>query len=965
MTKDPPQIAADLAQVVRGEVYADVIHRAAYSIDGSIYRIMPQCVVVPHGVEDVIEVMRYSAEEGIPVVARGAGSGLAGESLGSGIVLDMTCAMRRTLDVLAQGGRVTCEPGVVLEDLNRALARYGRVIGPDPSSANRATVGGCTANNATGAHSLYYGHVADHVWAVEAVLADGTFVDLLNNVRPDRARPERSNTLAARCLEVLSQNAAVIHQGVPKARRARIGYQVAGACHDGRVDMARLVSGSEGTLAVFTKVSLNTVALPPAKGLLQLEFDSLQRMAGAVPIIVQTGASACELMDRMLMDMAMAALPQYRDLWPEAVAAVLLVEQIGADADQVTEKLAATDKAVGDLACGRRLVSDPIEQRRLWKSRTDAVPLLYRRKGRTQPVPFIEDTCVDSTQLGRYIAALDQIGRRHGVALCYYGHAGDGELHVRPYLDLGTAEDVRKMRALAEEVFPLVWSLGGSISGEHAYGLVRAGFVRRQFGDAFVEVLRQIKQTFDPRGLLNPGKVLNDDPEVMTRHLRRSHAFIPQRTRSDLLFEPEEVALEVLQCNGCGLCRARGADQRMCPVFQALGEELASPRAKVNLLEMWATGQIDVPQFESPQFRQVLDLCIHCKACRQQCPSGVDVSKLMMAAKTEWARRRGLRGAERALANNRYLAMAGGVCAPMANAVLGTPVLRRMMEKVIGLDSRRPMPTLAQGSFMRRARRYLERLGPVADPIDRVVYLADVYVTGYDHSLGLDVLKVLRANRIEVVLPAQRPVPLPAITYGDVHLAKRDLAYLVRSLAPWVTKGYRIVCSEPSAAMALRDELRHFVEGPAAQGVSGHTAELMGYLLDLLEAGRLRPPNPCPAAEYLYHEPCHLMALNDRQASIRVLRDLCGAKVTDLKAGCCGLAGTYGMQAKNRSLSDRISKRMKEVLSCLGTGYVLTECSACKMQIESLGGSACQVQHPIQVLAHAYTGPGTDGIQRS
>jgi len=432
MTRKSSRITDDLTQVVQGEVYGDFLHRAAYSIDASVYRIMPQCVVVPKGIDDVVAVMRYATEEAVLVAARGAGSGVAGESLCRGVVLDMTSHTRGILEVMAQGGRVTCEPGVVLDDLNRTLARYVRTIGPDPSSANRATLGGCVANNATGSHSLLYGHMADHVYALEAVLADGTVVQLHNDLRPDRSGKDRAHLLAARCLEILSQGAAVIERAVPRAKRARIGYQVADVCHEGRVDMARLMAGSEGTLGIITQVSLSTVPLPPAKGLLQLEFDSLQAMAQAVPVVVESGASACELMDRTLMDMAISALPQYRDLFPTEGVAVLMVEHVGADPRQVIERLAQTNRAVGPLARGRRQVLEPVEQRRLWKSRTDAVPLLYRRRGRRQPVAFMEDTCVDHTRLGQYIAGLERIASARGVALCYYGHAGDGELHVRP-----------------------------------------------------------------------------------------------------------------------------------------------------------------------------------------------------------------------------------------------------------------------------------------------------------------------------------------------------------------------------------------------------------------------------------------------------------------------------------------------------------------------------------------------------
>jgi len=510
------------------------------------------------------------------------------------------------------------------------------------------------------------------------------------------------------------------------------------------------------------------------------------------------------------------------------------------------------------------------------------------------------------------------------------------------------------MRTIAEEVFSLVWSLGGSISGEHAYGLVRAGFTRRQFGDAYVEVLRQIKQAFDPGGVMNPGKVINDDPQVMTQDLRRSRAFIPERARSDLRFGPDEVALEILQCNGCGLCRAGGADQRMCPVFQAMGEELATPRAKANLLDLWATGQMDAAEFRSPELRRVLDLCVHCKACQRQCPSGVDVSKLVLAAKAEYGRHKGLRRTEWVLAQNRRLALLGTAFSQIANAALRSRAMGGIMEKALGLDRQRPMPAFEKGSFLRAGRGTLKRWGPVAAPVDRVVYLVDTYANYYDHSVGLAVLKVLRANNIEVVLPSQRSVPLPTIYYGDVRRAKRDLAYLVRHLAPWVQKGYTVVCSEPSAALALRDELRHFVAGPEAEQVAGHTAELMIYLWDLHCQGKLSPPASRSQGEYAYHLPCHVMALTDGLPSVQLMTALCGIRVTDIKAGCCGLAGTYGMQRKNRETSTRMAHRLKETLGLLEVRDVLTECSACRMQIEYLSSGRHTVRHPIQVLAAAY-----------
>ncbi|MGB2865028.1 MAG: FAD-linked oxidase C-terminal domain-containing protein, partial [Sedimentisphaerales bacterium] len=902
MNKEPEQIASDLAGVVRGDVFVDILHRVAYSTDASIYRIVPQCIVVPRDTGDVAAVVKYAVAGAIPVVARGAGSGLAGESLCSGIVFDMTQYMNRIISAEDDGQRVVCEPGVVLDDINKCLAEFGRKIGPDPSSANRAVVGGCVANNSTGSHSLQYGYIGDYVETIEAVLADGSVVEFGNDFDPGQVKEDRVASIAKNCLSVLAENEAVINKALPQTKRNRSGYNIAGVCHDGRIDMARLMAGSEGTLAIFTKITLRTVPVPASKGLLQLEFESLEQMARAVPTIVESGVTTCELMDNALIAMAFKALPEYRDILPADAAAVLLIEHVGKTQEQVKKKIEQTDAAVGQLASGRHIVLDLEQQKRLWKSRKDAGPLLYRKRSRKHPAEFMEDVSVDHLRLGEYIAGLLEIGRRYDIVISFFGHAGDGELHSRPFLDLSEPADVEKMRAIADDVFSLAWSLGGSISGEHADGLVRAAFVRKQYGDEYYELLCRIKNIFDPDGLMNPGKIINSDPDVMVKNLRRAHKPLPERMKTDLLFEKDELALEIEQCYGCGLCLSRESGLRMCPVFRALGEELGSSRAKANMLHYWATGQLEDKDFESPEFRQFLDLCVNCKACLLQCPSGMDISKLMMTARAQYVKRKGLRRTERILSQNRHMSMLGSIFSPVSNLVMQLPMFGLLLEKVAGLDKRRNMPRFKRGSFLKAGRKYLASCEPIETPIDKVAYFVDTYANYNDHALGFDMLEVLRHNNIEVILPNQRPAPLPAMVYGDTKKARKDLSYNVRHLAEAVRRGYKIICSEPSAALCLKQELRHFVKGEDAKLVSKNTHELMNYLLDLHSQKKLKSPARLITDEYVYHMPCHLLVVGDGMASIKLLQELCGVKVTDLKAGCCGLAGTFGMQKKNYEL---------------------------------------------------------------
>lgn len=954
MDKTAEVIGAELAGLIRGDVRVDVYNRTAYSTDASIYRIMPQCVVMPRDEADVVAAVRYAAVNGIAIAARGAGSGLAGESLTAGIVLDMRRYMTAILETGPDGAWVRAQPGAVLDDMNRHLAKWGRKIGPDPSSGNRAVIGGVVANNATGAHSLLYGYIGEHVEKLRTVLADGTVCAFTNGMRAADCPEAEGRRILEGCLALLGPNEALIENAQPATKRNRCAYMLAGGGKDGAVNMTRLLAGSEGTLGVFTEITLRTVDVAAVRGLVQFEFATFETMAKAVPVIVQCGADACELMDSNVAKMARETLPQYHDILPIDCAAMLLVEHSGPDVETVRAKIAATTHAVGAQATRATEYLDADRQARLWKSRKDAVPLLNRCKGDAHPLGFIEDVSVDHRRLAEYLAGLTAISKKYNFPIAGYGHAGDGELHIRPYLNLRKAEDVAAMQQIAEEVFTLAWSLGGTISGEHGVGLVRAGFVRRQYGDAYYELLKGVKRLFDPQGILNPGKLISDDADVMVRNLRVDSLAAAVPFATELHFAPDEFRLEVEQCNGCGVCLATGSGARMCPVFRGTSEELATTRAKANLISAWMAGEKNGRPFDDHELKQRLSLCVNCKMCSVECPAGVDVSKLVIEARAQLAKHTGFTAAEFTLIHNRWMSILASTFSPLSNWVMGLGIVRWGLEKTLGLDRNRRLPQFARGSFVRKAQAIAAQVKPAETPTDHAVYFVDSYANYNDHALGQAVLDVLQRAGVETVVPHQRPAPMPAFVYGDIERTRKDMRYNLAQVGPYAAMGYRVVCSEPSAALCLGRELSLIEESEAARGVSRQTAELMGYLDELMKAHpEVRDRLAIDASAYkgkriAYHTPCHIRPLRDGGLTVRLMKELCGLEVRDLNSGCCGLAGTAGMQAKNRTLSASIGKALKAAIDDYKPDVILTECAACKMQIETLCN--VPVMHPISII---------------
>jgi FAD/FMN-containing dehydrogenase len=615
------RVQDDLRGLVRGDVRCDDLLLQLYASDASIYQIKPLAVVRPRSTSDVAACLQYAAEQKLPVHARGAGTGLAGESLGAGIVLDFSRYMRRI--VSTESDRVRVQPGVVLARLNEHLLPFGQVFGPDPANSQVTTMGSVIAIDASGSHWLQYGSARRHVESLQVVLSDGTVMEVgreplvsTNKNGEGETGYVRKRTLVTQVSDLLLQNAELIERRQPKTLVNQCGYQLGDVLTPTHLDLGRLLAGSEGTLAIVTEATLATHALPRASGVGLLFFDSLEKATDAVQEILPFGPCACDLLDRRHLSLAREADVRFDVLIPGEAEALLLVELVDDDSTLLRDRLTQTLEHVRRkkrLAFDMHLAFDQQDRELCWQLARRVTPTLHRLKGTARPLPIVEDVAVPPPALSEFVVRLQNTLKKHQVTASLYGHVGHGQLHVRPFLDLSVAADVQKLEGLAADVYAETLALGGTISGEHGDGLSRTPYVRQQYADLYY-VFRDLKRIFDPAGILNPNKIVADNDVSVMQNLRpfaapplaasatpstNGDAAPAKPVELQLNWTPGQLTDAARSCNGCGLCRSQLGDVRMCPIFRVGPGEEASPRAKANLVRAIAEGQLDRELFSS------------------------------------------------------------------------------------------------------------------------------------------------------------------------------------------------------------------------------------------------------------------------------------------------------------------------------------------------------------------------------
>ncbi len=935
-----------LRSVVRGEVRFDPFSRVLYSTDASLYQVMPVGVVIPRDEEDVVNTLRVAMETGTPVVPRGGGTSLAGQSIGAAIVLDFSKYMDRIVRLDPAGMWALVQPGVVQDELNRAALPHGLRLGPDTSTSNRATLGGMIGNNSCGSRSIVYGKTMDHLLQLRVLLADGTEMTLRRldprSYEAKLADPGREGEIYRGLRELVDRNAEEIQRRFPKLLRRVSGYNLDSLLRDPS-DLTQLIAGSEGTLAVVVEARVKLVPRPRHTALAVLHFPDVFTALDSTPAILRHGPTAVELIDRMILDMTRQQLEYARRMTfvRGEPGALLVVEFSGESPDEPAERAAALERELvasgAAYACVQ--VTDPAGQDNVWRVRKAGQGLLQGIRGERKPLAFVEDTAVPPERLGEYMRRFHEILAREGVQAAFYAHASVGCIHVRPLLNPKDREDLQRMVRIAHAVGELVLEFGGAMSGEHGDGMVRSWFVERYFGSQIYGAFRAVKRLFDPYNLMNPGKIV--DGPAMDTSLRYGPGYhtVPVRTAFDWSREGG-FAAAVEQCSGVGACRKK-LDGVMCPSYMVTREEEHSTRGRANLLRAALSGLLPPQELTSHRMLQALELCLECKACKAECPASVDLSKVKAEVLHAHHRLHGASLREWLFAHARFAGRLGSAAAPLANWLVESPLARALLHAA-GVDRRRPLPRFAHPTFLGWWRR---RTPAGSGPRGVVAFFADTFTLYHDPAPGTAAVELLEALGYRVVLAPVVCCGRTLVSKGFLDAARRTARRAVDRLAPLVGEGIPVVGVEPSCVLTFRDEVVDLVPGEAARRVASGTL-LLEEFLDREGVVSLPPVEGDGAV--VVHGHCHQRALVGTGPLLRVLR-AAGFRPQEVDSGCCGMAGSFGYEHYDISMAIGERRLLPAIRQLPPEVPVVAAGTSCRQQIAH--GTGRRALHPAQLLA--------------
>lgn len=923
------------------QVKFDQMSRLLYSTDASNYQIMPIGVTFPRHTEDIIAIHEIAAKYNLPLLPRGAGSSLAGQTVNEAIVMDFSRHIRRVRSINTDERSVVVESGMVLGQLNQQLQSLGLMFGPDPASAERATIGGCIGNNASGSHSIVYGMTADHVKRLEVVLASGERVwldaesDILNHIRD-----QVSNLVTHHQSEITAR--------FPKTFRTVAGYAV-NKIDPSDVNLNWLFTGSEGTLGTIVAAELNLVDYKPptTRRLAMVHFDSLRASLEATPRILELNPSAIELMDAYLMDKTRhnVEFSQYMDFIDGYPEAVLVVEFYGADNKELSSKIENLRSFLNRM--GHRgsitIAETPQQQANVWKVRKAGLGLLLSQRGDSKPVSFVEDAAVPVENLADYIDDVSDVITREGTTFAIYAHASAGCLHVRPIINLKSIKGHQQYRNIADSLTDAAVNYSGTVTGEHGQGIARGEFTEKLFGSKLTDAFRQIKYAFDPENRMNPGKII-DTPRMDDAKLMRytpEYEVIPIHTRFDWT-DDGGLSGAAEMCNGAGVCRKEGTGT-MCPSFMATRDEQHATRGRANALRLAMSGHLP-SGLDDDQLKPIFDLCLSCKACKVECPSSVDVAKMKAEYLAASHDANGTPITSRIFGNIHRLNKLGSNFPRLTNFMLTNPI-GLAGAVMVGLPIERPMPLLADHRFSKSQTRE-------TDPTAEATLIIDTF-TEFNHpEIGTALLKIAEIANLKLNvmrLPDQGCCGRPAISKGLLDNAKQMANANIRYIRENMPSG-ALLFLEPSCQSAFLDDYPALVDSNLqedAMKISQRAISAEAWLAKELTGKSLNWDKQ--SRHILLHGHCHQKALWSTRDTLALLRKLPNSQVEEIDSGCCGVAGSFGyehydisMKIANQRLLPAIESNLEAIVAAPGT--------SCRAQISDAGH---KVWHPIEIIAQA------------
>lgn len=961
-----------LREMIEGDLYTETKDRLLYSTDASAYREVPIAVARPKHSDDIRQLVLFAGKYNVPLIPRAAGTSLAGQVVGSGIVVDVSRYMTRILEINVEESWVRVEPGVILDELNKALAPYGLFFGPETSTSNRCMIGGMLGNNACGAHSLIYGSTRDHTISVKCILSDGSAAEF--GPLSDKEFNEKctgsslESSIYSHINRVLSDPA--VHEEIrreypdPSIKRRNTGYAIDLLAEnrpfnkDGKpFNFSRLLAGSEGTLAFTTEIKLNLVPVPPGQKILVCcHFSTLEEALQGNLTALDHSPAAVELMDRFILDCTRDNIEQRKNRFfiKGDPGAILIIEFAGQDMGLLLEKASALESSMGKAGLGYHfpVISGP-DMARVWALRKAGLGVLSNIPGDAKPVSVIEDTAVNPRQLPSYIAEFKQILEKYRLECVYHAHVATGELHLRPVLNLKDPGDVELFRTIAEEIAILVKKYRGSLSGEHGDGRLRGEFIPIMVGEKNYEVLKGVKKAWDPGNVFNPGKITETPP--MNTHLRHVPGEAPKEVLTYFDFSGDGGMIRAVEkCNGSGDCRKTEiTGGTMCPSYMATRDESTTTRARANILREFLTNSTKKNPFDHEEIREIMDLCLSCKGCKSECPSNVDITKYKAEFLQHYHDEHGIPLRSRAIAYISSLNRLGSLAPPVFNFFITNTILSKFFKRILGFAPARSIPPLSHMTLKAWAAK--ER-GDRQHT--KTVYLfADEFTDYNDTAIGIKAILLLNRLGYKVVIPDHQVSARTFLSKGLVRKARSIAQKNVSLLKGIVTEDSPLVGIEPSGILTFRDEYPDLV-GPGmredAIALSQNCLLIDEFISMETEKGNITSGSFVDDARLIrLHGHCHQKALSSTLPTRRMLSLPANYTIEEIPSGCCGMAGSFGFEKEHYDLSMKVGELIlfPEVRKTPDGALIAATGTSCRHQIKD--GTGRIALHPVEILHDA------------